>query len=371
MKPSCKKITLLVAFLMQLSMHAFNQPHLFNEFINNREFSYNENPGALYSSVTSGELYSHELMNENYDTILMALDSKGRIEHVKLGDTNNLYASPQKDEDRVLETLTNERKYTLMVVFSALASFLAFSVIIQRLRLRKRRAQAEADRFVAASQVHIEEFRKYCYDDKVHAGLDIFFKMHSGLVSGITELKHKIERVSILAEDRNVKEGLQDFNSYLSGAHIQASSRVHELGRQIKGDIDSLFLQKFESILQCGLPDTRCHKVVYVEKGVHANIPPDVKIAFLEISVEGIANIIKHTRAKHAEIMLTRDDNFYVLRINDSGKGFNARIKTPGKGFRSIYDKVKKYNGEFFVVSDKLGTSLKVVFPQQKQVFEN
>ena len=93
----------------------------------------------------------------------------------------------------------------------------------------------------------------------------------------------------------------------------------------------------------------------------------DFEIKIHNIIEELINNILKHSKASNATIMLThRKDDKLAIRINDDGIGFDVESarKKNGLGLSHINARVKIMKGEFNIESSKdEGTSIFILVP--------
>ncbi|MBN2001575.1 PAS domain S-box protein, partial [candidate division KSB1 bacterium] len=83
---------------------------------------------------------------------------------------------------------------------------------------------------------------------------------------------------------------------------------------------------------------------------------------------EALTNILKHSRATHAEIRLTRTDNVIELKICDDGVGFNKDIVYYSKrdrfGLIFMKERIEFLGGRFILDSTlEKGTTLKAILP--------
>ncbi len=93
----------------------------------------------------------------------------------------------------------------------------------------------------------------------------------------------------------------------------------------------------------------------------------DFEIKIYNIIEELINNILKHSNATNATIMLVhRDDNMLSVRLSDDGKGFdvNAIKNKDGLGLSHIKARVKVMQGVFNIKSSKgNGTNIFILVP--------
>jgi signal transduction histidine kinase len=69
------------------------------------------------------------------------------------------------------------------------------------------------------------------------------------------------------------------------------------------------------------------------------------RITLFRIVQEQVKNILKHSKAKKAEITLQRTDDTIQLMLKDDGVGFDSKQTRRGIGLSNIYERVSFYNG--------------------------
>lgn len=76
-------------------------------------------------------------------------------------------------------------------------------------------------------------------------------------------------------------------------------------------------------------------------------------MAIFRIVQESLTNIAKHAQAKKVSIALTKDDNGYLLEIQDDGKGFdlNTSKKKGSFGLKGIEERVRMLGGTLIIES--------------------
>jgi len=96
-----------------------------------------------------------------------------------------------------------------------------------------------------------------------------------------------------------------------------------------------------------------------------STITPDVALCVYRITQEALHNVTKHSGAKRASVQLSASDNNLVLKIADSGKGFDvARSSTSGLGLVNIRDRVTFLKGRLEIHSAPgAGTQLLTQIP--------
>ena len=89
-----------------------------------------------------------------------------------------------------------------------------------------------------------------------------------------------------------------------------------------------------------------------------------LQLTIFRIVQEQLNNILKHAKATHAAINLTRQGNEITLLISDNGEGHNVLEEEKGVGNINIKSRVELYHGSVTIVSNPgEGYELKVVLP--------
>lgn len=103
----------------------------------------------------------------------------------------------------------------------------------------------------------------------------------------------------------------------------------------------------------------------YTEEKMDQNI----KLMFYRIIQEQINNILKHSKAKHATVVLKTSPEKLVLTVKDDGIGFDTKKSPGGIGLRNISNRASFYNGVTRVQSNPgKGCVLEVAIPIQDKM---
>ena len=94
-------------------------------------------------------------------------------------------------------------------------------------------------------------------------------------------------------------------------------------------------------------------------------LPFDVETALYRITQEALTNVVKHARAKHVSIVLTRRDGTVSAVIEDDGLGFDeAQAGPDGLGLLGMRERVALVSGRLAVeTSPGSGTTLSIEVP--------
>ena len=95
----------------------------------------------------------------------------------------------------------------------------------------------------------------------------------------------------------------------------------------------------------------------------------DVETMMFRVVQEGLTNIHRHSGSASARIHLTADAEQIVLELSDQGRGMPVNLQGAivgqlGVGIAGMRERVRQLGGRLEIVSDKHGTTLRVLQPQ-------
>ncbi len=96
------------------------------------------------------------------------------------------------------------------------------------------------------------------------------------------------------------------------------------------------------------------------------SVPHEIALAVFRIGQEGLNNAIRHAHATRIELSLAFDGNWFTLKVEDDGMGFDAAsgLGNHGLGLFSMQERAALVNGRFSINSKPgRGTTLLVRIP--------
>ena len=93
-------------------------------------------------------------------------------------------------------------------------------------------------------------------------------------------------------------------------------------------------------------------------------IQKDLEINIYRILQELMSNVLKHSKAKSATIIIEQKAHHFLIQVKDDGIGFDNQILYTGNGVSSIKERVKILRGEMVMDSEKQkGSIVKITIP--------
>lgn len=95
----------------------------------------------------------------------------------------------------------------------------------------------------------------------------------------------------------------------------------------------------------------------------------DLEVNFYRIIQELLSNILKHARAKHISIQLTRhEDGMITLIVEDDGQGFNpSQVSLNSMGLINLQNRVKRFDGVLTIDSEPGHGTTVIIEIEEKQ----
>jgi signal transduction histidine kinase len=107
-----------------------------------------------------------------------------------------------------------------------------------------------------------------------------------------------------------------------------------------------------------------------IQAKLSGRLAPSLETVLYRVSQEALQNVVKHARAKHANVVLGRDNGAVVLEVQDDGVGFQPGETKSGSGdhfgMLAMRERVEMIGGTCEVTSSPgQGTRVRVVLPWQ------
>jgi signal transduction histidine kinase len=144
----------------------------------------------------------------------------------------------------------------------------------------------------------------------------------------------------------------------LSGRVKQMSSAVHDLSHQLHpAKVEQLGLVAALRGLCGGLGPAHGLSIDFAAEGVPTSIPGDTALCLYRIAQEALRNVIKHSGARHARLVLRGGLDTVTLCVSDDGSGFDTASVAgkEGLGLVSMRERLRLVGGEFLLESRPSG----------------
>lgn len=186
--------------------------------------------------------------------------------------------------------------------------------------------------------------------------------LHNGLGQLLYAIKLKFEGLGLNNEPNNNTKIPYQIESLLNEAIEQTRNISFELMPAILND----FGLKVTILELCKRIDQGTIKF-NCSISIQSNIDSSLEIAIYRIVQELLNNVIRHSKATEADIIIEEQEAFMLIKVKDNGKGFNTESldKVKGIGICSIRNRIKVWDGEFEIISSLTkGTEISLKIPR-------
>ena len=106
-------------------------------------------------------------------------------------------------------------------------------------------------------------------------------------------------------------------------------------------------------------------KISFKEKGCGGLIPKDVTLCLFRVVQESFRNVIKHSGAREASVVLAGTPHVIYLSVSDTGRGFDVHSSESknGLGLISMRERLRLVGGVISIHSTSRGTKVEVSVP--------
>lgn len=163
--------------------------------------------------------------------------------------------------------------------------------------------------------------------------------------------------------DSIVGEVVVALESRIRSLAVALNSRAHELH---SSHLETLGLSAAIQSLCRDFSQQHEINVDFRQDAIPSHLPPNVSLCLFRIVQEGLQNVAKHSHTKNCCVELFWENTDILLRIADSGVGFDPSNPDTSKGIGmiSMRERLRQVSGDLRVVSSpNRGTRLEVRVP--------
>ncbi|MCP1109271.1 sensor histidine kinase [Ohessyouella blattaphilus] len=160
------------------------------------------------------------------------------------------------------------------------------------------------------------------------------------------------QALKVSEKDSQQTEALEALGETLTEAMNSVRSSVHDLHEDFL-DLDIAVRELVKDFTFCP---------VTLEIGNHGHIPRDVKYGFLTSIKEGLNNIIRHSKATEARIIIQEHPGLYQLIISDNGPVINDD-EEKGIGLLNMEERVRNLKGTLRILRAE-GFQIQIAIPK-------
>jgi signal transduction histidine kinase len=186
-------------------------------------------------------------------------------------------------------------------------------------------------------------------------------EIHDTLAQGFASIVVQLEAAEMAAEHQTFA------GRYLRQARTSAREGLSEARRMVWAlrpeILENTSLPEALQRLLLGWQEESGVRAQFTLTGEPRSLPPELEVGLLRIAQEALANIRKHSRARHATLTLSYLEDVVLMDVQDDGVGLQPPT-TGTFGLRSMRERVEALGGQMTVESEAgQGTTLAFSLP--------
>ena len=190
-------------------------------------------------------------------------------------------------------------------------------------------------------------------------------ELHDDVSQRLALLSLEIEQMR--PEILTSQAGLKNTVDRLSKNAQELSSDLHRLSYQLHPfKLDFVGLSLSIETLCAELSQHQDLEIKFRQQGFPAVLPEEVTLCVFRIAQESLHNVVKHSGASKADVVLTKTASGVGLSVSDNGSGFDVDEAKKKKrlGLISIGERLRLVNGRVSIRSQPFrGTQINVLVP--------
>ena len=194
--------------------------------------------------------------------------------------------------------------------------------------------------------------------------------LHDEICQTLAVARMKVDMLQSMADDDHSRQTIQEARELLAQSIQEARALMNEVGNPLLSDMgvaaacESLAdrLMAIHPIqIHCDMQDS------------FKNLTADVRVILFQAIRELLNNVVKHSKARNANITIDAQNGHVRAQVKDDGMGFNPQIlgaptAEGGFGLFSIRERLMAFNGRLQIESTPgKGTVATVLLPSASQ----
>ncbi len=200
------------------------------------------------------------------------------------------------------------------------------------------------------ARLHRQARRLAVLEERERIGMDL----HDGIVQSIYAVGLALDfaRLAIADDPKQAKAKIEQAIEGLNSTIGDIRSYISDLRpRQFGGEG---LMEGLQRLIDEYRANTKGEAILSGPKDNLGSLPPTHATALFHICQESLANVAKHSHAKHVSVHLWRTRERLLLEISDDGKGFDLHKMsvTLGHGLSNMHTRAHKVGGDVEITSE-------------------
>jgi signal transduction histidine kinase len=191
-------------------------------------------------------------------------------------------------------------------------------------------------------------------------------ELHDGLGQELTAAKMTTDAICKLSRWPDLSSRAQELSDLIDGALTQVRSLSHLLHPPLLEEIG--LLSTIQWYLDGLTRRSGIRTVLEVRPLDFPRLPQELETALYRIIQEALTNVYRHSGAKNAWVVLSKDEDRIIASVRDDGRGIPEQVAlfqpgTTGVGIGGMRQRLAELGGQLRLENHHPGTLVEVIVP--------
>tara|TARA_R110000850_G_scaffold150497_1_gene273170 strand:- start:63933 stop:64718 length:786 start_codon:yes stop_codon:yes gene_type:complete len=243
--------------------------------------------------------------------------------------------------------------YLISVILFVLAFVVIFFVFFQKRKnkmlIDKFEAERKFEKEIASTKIEIQE----------QTLKNVAWELHDNIGQLLSVVNMQLNMIKGHATDNMIAS--------IDETKDVVNTTVQEV-RTLSKTLNNEAIQKNGFFRSLEIELERFNRLKYLDahfsrQGDIPKIPPEVEIILFRILQEFFSNVVRHSRAKSLDVVISGDAEKLVLSAKDDGIGFDVNMKIESSGLQNMKNRAVLLGAEYNLISHiGKGTELKLIY---------
>lgn len=191
-------------------------------------------------------------------------------------------------------------------------------------------------------------------------------ELHDGLGQELTAAKMTTDAICKLSRWPDLSTRAEELSALIDGALTQVRSLSHLLHPPLLEETG--LLSTVQWYLDGLTKRSGIRTVLEVQPLDFPRLPEELETALYRIIQEALTNVFRHSGAKNAWVLLSKEEDRLIASVRDDGKGIPEQVAklrpgTTGVGIGGMRQRLAELGGELHLENNHPGTLVEVIVP--------
>ena len=191
--------------------------------------------------------------------------------------------------------------------------------------------------------------------------------LHDDIAQLLAAARMRLDLLQSMPSDQKDKQTLMETKAFILQCIKETRALMNELGNPVLFDLG---LKSACEALAERLMETNPVRITCDIRDTYKNLNPDMKILLYQVVRELLNNIVKHSQAITAHVLISMENEHFRVKVADDGVGFSTQtLGVPsidgGFGLYSIRERLMALDGSLRIESSPgAGTVVTAILPE-------